>query len=78
MNRKLLVIGLDGATFNLILPWVREGKLPNIKKIMNDGIHTGLMSTKPPMTCPAWPAFMTGKNPGKFGVCDFIISYSDI
>jgi len=69
---KLLIIGLDGATFDLIKPWAAEGKLPTLARLMHDGVIGDLESTLPPVTSPAWPTFMTGKNPGKHGVFDFI------
>jgi predicted AlkP superfamily phosphohydrolase/phosphomutase len=69
---KLLIIGLDGATFDLILPWVKGGHLPNLGRLIGDGVHGQLASTLPPVTSPAWPTFMTGCNPGKHGVFDFI------
>lgn len=69
---KLLIIGFDGATFDLIRPWAAQGYLPNLSRLMADGVHGDLMSTLPPVTSPAWPTFMTGCNPGKHGVFDFI------
>ncbi len=69
---KLLIIGLDGATFDLIKPWAAQGKLPTLAKLMQTGVTGNLESTLPPVTSPAWPTFMTGKNPGKHGVFDFI------
>lgn len=68
---RVLIIGLDGGTFDLIKPWVNEGKLPTIASLMHSGTHGYLQTTIPPMTFPAWNAFMTGKNPGKHGVFDF-------
>ncbi len=69
---KLLILGLDGATFDLINPWAAEGNLPALAELMQDGVTGDLESTLPPVTSPAWPTFMTGKNPGKHGVFDFI------
>lgn len=68
---RVLVIGLDGATFDLIRPWAEGGKLPNLAKIMKNGVSAVLRSTIPPVTAPAWTSFITGKNPGKHGVFDF-------
>ncbi|MBP6016530.1 MAG: alkaline phosphatase family protein [Candidatus Promineofilum sp.] len=68
----LLIIGFDGATFDLIKPWARDGYLPNLAGLMRDGVIADLASTLPPVTSPAWPTFMTGVNPGKHGVFDFI------
>src|SRR5438093_9058449 len=70
-NTRVFMIGWDGATFDLIRPWVAEGKLPNIARLVETGVHGPLRSTIPPWTFPAWTSFMTGKNPGKHGIFDF-------
>ena len=67
-----MVIGIDGATFNIIKPLISEGLLPNVSKLMAEGAHGILKSTIPPSSIPAWPSFLTGKNPGKHGVYDFL------
>jgi len=69
---KVIVIGMDGATFNLIVPWAQEGKLPHMARLLKEGAHGYLESTIPPVTPPAWSSFMTGKNPGKHGIFHFI------
>jgi predicted AlkP superfamily phosphohydrolase/phosphomutase len=69
---KVLVVGLDGATFDLIRPWAAEGKLPTLARLMSEGTWGELASTVPPVTSPAWPTFSTGKNPGKHGIFDYI------
>ena len=71
---RVLVVGLDGATFDLIRPWAAAGCLPALARLMQEGVHGELRSTMPPVTSPAWPSFMTGMNPGKHGVFDFIRS----
>ncbi len=68
---RVFLIGWDGATFDLIRPWVAEGKLPTLAKLMETGTQGPLRSTLPPWTFPAWSSFMTGKNPGKHGIFDF-------
>jgi predicted AlkP superfamily phosphohydrolase/phosphomutase len=70
--KKILVAGLDGATFDLIAPWADAGKLPTFKRLMAEGTWGHLASTVPPVTSPAWPTFSTGKNPGKHSVFDYI------
>jgi predicted AlkP superfamily phosphohydrolase/phosphomutase len=69
--RRLLIIGLDGATFDLIRPWAEDGKLPNLKGLLDQSSYGPLASTVPPMTFPSWNTFMTGMNPGKHGIYDF-------
>jgi predicted AlkP superfamily phosphohydrolase/phosphomutase len=69
---KLVVIGLDGATLDLIQPFIAQGKLPTFKKLMDSGAWSELRSTVPPVTASAWSSFMTGKNPGAHGLFDFM------
>lgn len=69
---KVLIIGLDGATFDLIKPWNAQGELPTFGMLMENGVYGDLTSTIPPVSSPAWPSFMTGMNPGKHGVFDFV------
>jgi predicted AlkP superfamily phosphohydrolase/phosphomutase len=76
-NYKLLVIGLDGATFDLIKPWAEAGQLPTFRQLLAEGAHGPVESTIPPMTGPAWTSFMTGKNPGKHGLYDWIYRHQD-
>jgi predicted AlkP superfamily phosphohydrolase/phosphomutase len=69
---KVLIIGMDGATFDLIRPWAAQGKLPHLQRLMQEGTWAPLESTIPPMTSPAWPSFATGKFPSQHGVFDFV------
>ena len=64
---KTIVIGLDGATWNLIEPWAEQGKLPNFRRIMENGVWGKLKSVLPISTAPSWKCYATGKNPGKLG-----------
>ena len=68
-NRKVVVIGLDCLEPTLVDRWI-DG-LPNIKKLMDEGIHGKLRSTDPPITIPAWTSMMTGKSPGTLGFYGF-------
>jgi predicted AlkP superfamily phosphohydrolase/phosphomutase len=70
-KRKVLVIGLDGATFDLIYPWAKAGKLPHIKKTMSEGTRGELYSTIPPISAAAWTSFLTGRNPANHGIFAF-------
>jgi predicted AlkP superfamily phosphohydrolase/phosphomutase len=74
---RLLIVGLDGGTFDLIDPWVKEGHLPTFARLMREGGYDHLSSTTPPVTPPAWTSFMTGLNPGKHGLFDFLEPRTD-
>jgi predicted AlkP superfamily phosphohydrolase/phosphomutase len=68
---KAIFLGIDGATLDLLLPWVEQGKLPNLARLLSDGVYGTLRSTLPPYSAQAWVSMMTGKSPAKHGVLDF-------
>jgi len=68
---KVVVIGVDGATFEVINPLIEVNRLSNFKKLKEEGVWGNLSSTIPPLSPPAWASFTTGKNPGKHGVFHF-------
>ncbi len=65
---QVMVIGLDGASWNVLNLMMSAGAMPNLKDLVNTGVSGSLRSTIPPTSPPAWTSFMTGKNPGKHGV----------
>ncbi|MCW3992371.1 MAG: alkaline phosphatase family protein [Candidatus Bathyarchaeota archaeon] len=71
-GRRVLVLGLDGASFEIIEPMVRAGRLPNLARLISEGSSGFLESTVPPVTIPAWVSMMTGKNPGRLGLFDLL------
>jgi len=71
-QNKVLLIGLDGVPWDVLNPLVKEGIMPNVKKIISEGASGELESIMPPVTGPSWLAMATGLNPGKTGVFDFI------
>lgn len=71
MQDKTLIIGLDGATFDIIGPMIEKGKLKNLKRLIERGVKGNLRSTIPPLSPVAWTSFNTGKNAGKHGVFSF-------
>ncbi len=71
MGTKVLIIGLDGATPELVDRWVAEKRLPFFKQVMQNGVYGKLKSTYPPISPAAWTTFATGYNPGKHGTYDF-------
>ncbi|MEE8564105.1 MAG: alkaline phosphatase family protein [Atribacterota bacterium] len=67
--KKVVMIGLDGLNPDLVYQW--KGELPNLSKLMEEGIYGKIKSTVPPITPQAWSCILTGKNPGHFGYWDF-------
>lgn len=70
-NKKTIVIGIDGACWEYLNPLLEQGRLPNIKKLMDNGIHGVLKSTIPPLSPVAWSSFVTGKRPENHGIFDW-------
>jgi predicted AlkP superfamily phosphohydrolase/phosphomutase len=68
---KVFIVSLDGATFDVIRPLVRQGYMPNLGRALEHGLAAELESVIPPVTASAWTSFMTGKQPSKHGIFDF-------
>jgi predicted AlkP superfamily phosphohydrolase/phosphomutase len=69
-QKKVLVIGLDCAAPELVFDmWLDD--LPNIKRLVREGVWGPLKSTVPPITVPAWQCMVTSKNPGRLGIFGF-------
>lgn len=69
---KVFVLGLDGATWDLLGPLAEAGELPNLSRIRDRGASGTLRSIFPPLSPVAWTGVMTGKNPGKHGIFEFL------
>ncbi len=71
MTARVLVIGLDGATFDVAGPLLAAGRLPNLARLRAEGLAAPLQSTFPPHSAPAWTSCRTGVQPGKHGIFGF-------
>ncbi|MBI4286098.1 MAG: alkaline phosphatase family protein [Chloroflexi bacterium] len=69
--RKVLVIGLDGATWDVILKYVEAGHLPAFDRLLRGGTWGSLRSTIPASTPSGWMSMVTGVNPGKHNIYGF-------
>jgi predicted AlkP superfamily phosphohydrolase/phosphomutase len=69
--KRIAVIGLDGATWDILDPLMDRGYMPNLKRAIEDGARADMHSTRPPMTALAWTTFHMGLKPGSHGIYDF-------
>jgi predicted AlkP superfamily phosphohydrolase/phosphomutase len=67
---RLVVLGLDGATWTVLDPMRRRGLMPNLDALLETAAHGTLTSIIPPVTTAAWTTMMTGCNPPRHGVFD--------
>src|SRR6185295_14492021 len=70
---KVFVMGFDGMDPNLARKFMDEGKLPNLKKLSEEGTFATLATTQPSESPTAWSSFATGVNPGKHNIYDFLV-----
>jgi len=68
---RVLVIGLDGGSFNILDLMMKRKVMPNLMRLISEASHGDLKSTIPPVTAPAWTSLRTGMNPGKHGIYGF-------
>ncbi len=71
MDKKIFIIGLDGATWDIINKLISEDELPTIKNLIKNGSKAVLESTLIPLSPAAWNSFATGCNPNKHEIFDF-------
>ena len=73
MTRKVLLLGLDGATYSVLTPAFQAGHMPKYKALLDRSASGTLTSTVPPYTPPGWTSIFTGVNPGKHGIFGFTL-----
>lgn len=81
-ERTTLIVGIDGISWNAILPLVRRGELPTIERLMEEGTYGvlhSLVSTRPSngsrgyWSPVVWTSIATGVGPEVHGIDDFLI-----
>ena len=70
--RKVLALGIDGMDPQILNKLVSKGKMPTFAKLIQEGRYRELQTTLPPQSPVAWASFITGANPGKHGIYDFV------
>ncbi|MBN1657063.1 MAG: alkaline phosphatase family protein [Anaerolineae bacterium] len=76
-SARTLVVGLDAACWEYLDPLCQSGRLPHLSRLMERGAYGRLRSTMPPITPAAWSSLISGVNPGKHGVFDWVERQED-
>jgi predicted AlkP superfamily phosphohydrolase/phosphomutase len=72
-SQRLVILGFDGMDPDLVAQWMKDGRLPNIRRVAETGGMFPLATTHSPESPTAWASFATGVNPGKHNIYDFLI-----
>src|SRR3954469_20921943 len=67
---RLVILGLDGATWTVLDPMRRRGLMPNLDALLARSASGTLRSCIPPVTKAAWTTMMTGCAPPRHGIFD--------
>ncbi len=69
---RLIVVGFDGQDPKITERLMKEGKLPNFKRLADKGCYSPLRTTFPSISPVAWSSFSTGTNPARHNIFDFL------
>src|SRR4030095_11905380 len=70
--KRLVFLGLDGLDPGLAERYMREGKLPTLSRLREQGSFPRLRTTFPALSPVAWSTFATGVNPARHSMFDFL------
>jgi len=73
-RKKLLVVGLDAADWEIIDPLIAQGKLPHLASLVKGGIRAPLRSYDPMISPLIWTTMVTGVGPDVHGIADFLVA----
>jgi len=68
---KVLLIGWDSADWKVINPLMDQGEMPNLEKLVNEGVSGSLATMYPELSPMLWTSIATGKRPFKHGILGF-------
>jgi len=71
LAKKVLLIGWDAADWKIMNPLLEEGWMPNLKKLMDNGVSGNLATIRPILSPMLWNSIATGKRADKHGICGF-------
>lgn len=71
MSRKVLLVGWDAADWKIAHPLVQAGAMPNLARLMREGVSGNLATLHPPLSPMLWTSIATGKRPHKHGIMGF-------
>ena len=72
LGKRVVLLGMDGLDPHLLEKWMDQGELPHFKQLADRGHFSPLQTTWMPLSPVAWSSFISGCNPGRHGIFDFL------
>jgi len=69
---RIVVLGVDGLDPAMLTERIERGLCPNLGQLVAEGTFAALGTSWPPQSPVAWSNFITGVNPGRHGLFDFV------
>jgi tetratricopeptide (TPR) repeat protein/predicted AlkP superfamily phosphohydrolase/phosphomutase len=69
---RVLLIGLDGADWNILDPLMKAGRLPHLSRLVKGGVRARLRTITPMLSPVVWTSIATGVVPSRHGIVDFV------
>ncbi len=77
-HARVVLVGLDGASWNVIDPMIAAGELPNLAAVAAEGVAAELETVEPVTSPVVWTSIATGRSPEHHGVTDFFSTAADV
>ncbi len=74
---RVYVFAWDGVSLDMLEPWMEQGRLPNLRALIEEGSSGHLPTVFPPVTATSWTSFATGTGPGSHGIFDMTLLRRD-
>ena len=73
-RNPVVVIGVDGLEWRLVLELIRKGEMPNLAGLMSRGVYGRITTLHPSMSPAIWTSVATGVTPKQHGIRGFVRS----
>lgn len=76
-QQEVWILGLDGGDWDILDPIIADGRMPNLKKLRDEGAWGRLRSEMPLLSPVLWTSIATGRTPDRHGVTWFMSTTPD-
>lgn len=70
-HARVVLVGIDGGSWNLLDPAIAAGELPNLGALARRGVTGDLATVEPVISPTVWTSIATGRSPAVHGISDF-------